>query len=315
MKIQPLGFWRRFLAVFTPTFISRLMQDKSADKSWGFWFLSTLILLAIPSVIFSVFAMILLANFPSSTVDFIPAEETSFELPTGEQYDFNTILKEFELTLDENYELQTKNIPDPLIMIINEEDEDTIFVNTIDEIDPSVAEAVFVIDTKNRLVTLDDSENFSDVLFLLHNKFIMKSSDEGKTEIVTYKDLFEGNDVINSPLPFTFNLASLSEASGVITQVFFMVFLFLLGFAYVFLAGFRLVSALFWALVFWALGAIVGIKKWDFEKSFMAMLHFSFVTLLLFPLGIILGLSFFWSAFVILVLLFGANFYEIKRHA
>ncbi len=314
MKTKPLGFWRRFLAVFTPTFLSKLAQDKSANKSWGFWFLSTFFLLAFPVIIVCVLGMVFLSDFPSNAINLIPTtEETSFELPDGNQYDLKTILQNFEITIDENFELQTKNIPDPLIAVFNEESEEVVFVNTIDEIDQTTTDAVILIDTKNRLVTLEDLEKFPNAFFLLHDKFIIKSAEEAKTEIITFKDMFEGENAIESPLPFTLNLNVIAQQKDLITKIFFVMLLFFTGFAYVVLAGFRLVSALFWALVFWAIGAIAQIKDWDFEKSFMAMLHFSFVTMLLFPLGAILGLSLFWNAFIILALLFGANFYEMKR--
>jgi len=313
MNTPPLGFWRRFLAVFTPTFLSKLGQDKSADKSWGFWFLSTFFLLAFPVIIVCIFGMMFLSDFPSNAINLIPTEETSFELPDGNQYNLKTILQDFELTIDENYELQTKNIPDPLIFSVEEESEELIFVNAIDEIDETTAEAVVVIDTKGELVTLEDIDLFPNVFFLLHDKFIMKNAEEGKTEIVTFKDMFEKEDAIESPLPFTLNLDVITQQKGAISKIFFFFLLFFTGLAYVVLAGFRLISALFWALVFWAIGAIAQIKDWNFEKSFMAMLHFSFVTMLLFPLGAMLGLSLFWNAFIILALLFGANFYEMKR--
>ncbi len=313
MKTKPLGFWHRFIAVFTPSFISKLMQDKSGDKSWRFWFLSTFFLLAIPTIIISIFAVIFLSYFPSSALNLISAEKTAFELPNGEKYDFKTIFQNFKITLDKNYELQTKNIPDPLILAIDSESDEVVFVNAIDEIDEATTSAVIVIDTKEQSVSLDDVEDFQNVFFLLHDKFIIKDSDEKKTEIVVFKDIFEKEDPEIS-LPFTLNLNTISEAKDLIIKIFFFFLLFFMGVTYVILAGFRLISALFWALIFWAVGAVAEIKDWNFEKSFMTMLHFSFITMLLFPIGALLGLSMFWNALVILLLLFGANFYEMKRN-
>jgi len=314
MEIKPLGLWRRFFAVFTPTFLLRLQQNKTNDASWGFWFLSNFFLLLIPAIIAGIGGTILLAGFPNNALDAIPADIT-FELPNGEQYNVKTLVQNAELTIDENFELQTTNIPDPMILAVNEETEVVTFVNTIDEIDVSDTDIVVAIDTKERLVTLEDSEKFPNAILLLHDKFIAKDANKSKTEILTFQDFFSKVDkeTKESIFPFTLNLDAIAGAKGAINDIFFAILAVAFGLFYLVLAGFRLVSALFWALIFWAVGSIAKVKNWNFEKSFMAMLHFSFITLLLFPLSLIIGLSLFWSTLIILGLLFGMNFYEMKR--
>ena len=319
MKIKPLGFWYRFLAVFTPTFLKRLNQEKSNGKSWGFWFLSTFFLLLIPTIIAGIGGNVLLSGFPNNALNIIPSDIT-FELPRGEKYNLKTIINNFEITIDENFELKTKNIPDPMIVVItegqNEEDPEIFtFVDSFDAIDAKTDEMVFVLDTKEHFATLADTQNFKNAIFLLHDKFIIKTVENGKTEVMAFDEILSESlkEDAEFSLPFTLNVDSFSELKEVLSGVFFVILLVVFSLAYLFLAGFRLVSTLFWTLIFWAIGAIFKIKEWSFEKSFMAMLHFSFVTLLLLPLGLILGLSMFWSTSIILVLLFGMNFYKIKR--
>ncbi len=321
MAIKPLGFWRRFLAVFTPSFLLRLEQTKSTGKSWGFWFLSIFLLLLIPTIGVGIGGSILLSHFPDNALNAIPAN-TTFELPDGTTHDVKTIISDFEVTLDENFELTTKNIPDPMILVVSEEEnddesEETTFVSSFEEIDETTADMVFVLDTKERFVTLEDSENFENAIFVLHDKFIAKTEENGKTEIISFQDIFskaqeEGEKFT---LPYTLNIDSFSELKEVLSGIFFVLIAIVFGIAYLFLAGFRLISVLFWTLIFWAIGAIAKVKEWNFEKSFMAMLHFSFVTLLLFPLGVMLGLSMFLSTFILLALLFGMNFYTLKKKA
>ncbi len=312
MSDKPIGLWHRFIAVFTPTFLFQLNQEKTHGKSWGFLFLSTFFLLAVPAIIIGIWASTFLSNFPTSAINLIP-ENVAFEVPSGEKYDIKTIVKDFELTFDENFEAQTNNLPDPMIMAIDAETEEPVFVSSIDEIDEDTTAAVFVIDTKERNVSLEDIQNFPNVLFLLHDKFIVKNQNDKKTEIIMFKDIFSDIEGSESPLPFTLNIDIISGAKGVLKSILWVTLSILLGIFYFLLIGFRLFASLLWGLLFWGIGAIVKIKDWDFERSFIAMLHFTFVGLLLLPLGIILGIKMF--CLIVFVLLFGANFYEIKQRS
>ncbi len=310
MKNKSLGLWRRFIIVFTPTFLSRLNKEKSSGKSWGFLFLSTFLLIIIPTITLSILATIMLSSFPHSLIEKISTEK-SFELPNGEQYDMKTILQDFEFTIDKNFKIQTKNIPDPMIVAIDKESEEPVFVNAINEIDEATTSTVIVINTKEPMISSQDAEIFENAFFLLEDKVLIKDQNNRKTEILTFEEIFA--DAEESPLPLTVNIENIENSKGIIAKIFFTTLAIVFCVTCAVIIAFNLIAALVWALLFWGIGALVKIKDWDFEKSFMAMLHFSFITLLLFPLGIILNIPFF--CLIILTLLFGMNFYEMKRKA
>jgi hypothetical protein len=310
MKNKPLGLWRRFLFVFTPTFLSRLNQENSSGKSWGFFFLSTFLTLMITAITISIFATIMLSDFPHNLIEKIPTE-TAFELPNGEQYSLKTLIQDFELTIDEKFKLQTKNIPDPLILAIDKKNKEPVFINAISEIDETTTAAVIVIDTKEQTITPEDAENFENAFFLLQDRVLIKEQKKKRTEILTFENIFSKEK--NSHLPLTINLEVLSNARGIISKIFFTTLSITFGITCIFFMGFNLIMALFYALIFWGIGALAKIKNWNFEKSFIAMLHFSFIALLLSPIGIFIGIPFF--SLIILTLFFGMNFYEMKKSA
>lgn len=311
MKVKPLGFWQRFGAVFTPTFLSRLSLDKEHGKSWGFWFLSNLFLAIIPFIALTIFAAVLLAAFPNNAVEKIPTDVT-FELPSGESYNLKTLVENFGLTFNEDFELETANLPDPMILAVSK-DEGVTFVSDVEEIDQGDTEFVFLLDTKERTTETDDIIGFENAFFLLHDKFVATDEGDGNIEIIRYADTIGG--ARDTVFPFTIDLKKIADSNAVISSIVYSVLLVAFIATFIFFAVFRLVFALIWALVFWAVGEIVKVKDWSFEKSFMAMLHFSFVTLLLCPLGMILGLTTFWSGAIWLAALFGMNFHNMKKKA
>lgn len=82
---------------------------------------------------------------------------------------------------------------------------------------------------------------------------------------------------------------------------------------WIWLAAVRLISALFWALLAWMAGTLLGIKGWTFEKSFRAMLHYLMLTMIFWVLLETGGINFWGSTAVLLFLLFGMNFWHLKK--
>ena len=311
-KESSLGFWERFPAVFTPNFLDRLEKEKEDGKSWGFWFLSNLFLVLIPFIVISVGACILLSAFPDNAVEKIPAD-ASIEIADGSTHNVKEMVENFSFAINENFELETANVPDPLMFYVvdtEEEGNNLVFVDSVEELNEG-ADFVFVLDTKERNTDIESIGNFKNAFYLLHDRLVTTDQGDANIETVRFVDSIGGDS--DAVFPMTLDLETIANSSSIIKSIVFTIIGVLFVLAYLFFAVFRLVSALFWALLFWVVGIIAKIKDWSFEKSFMAMLHYSFVTMLLCPLGMILGLSPFWSAAIMLGVLFGMNFYHMKK--
>ena len=115
MNIPPLGFWRRFIAIFSPTFLLRLNKEKKEGKSWGFWFLSNFFIVLIPAIILAITGSIFLSDFPGNAIDKIPDEQI-FQLSDDTEYSVKDLLQNFEFSITDTLELTTNNVPDPFIV-------------------------------------------------------------------------------------------------------------------------------------------------------------------------------------------------------
>ena len=83
---------------------------------------------------------------------------------------------------------------------------------------------------------------------------------------------------------------------------------------YIWLVLFRLVSALFWALIFWVVGSVLNIKRWDYGTSYLAVMNFYAIVLIIESF-----LFYVWqippfSTFIIFAILFGLNFWHLKNN-
>jgi hypothetical protein len=82
---------------------------------------------------------------------------------------------------------------------------------------------------------------------------------------------------------------------------------------WVWLCLFRLLTALWWAWIFWSLGALAKVPNWNFTKSYMSVLNFYTIPLV-FELGLLLiGVGLLpLSTLLVFSLVFGVNFYAFK---
>ena len=307
-KKSEMGLFARFWRVLTPSFLTDLGTQKSQGKSWGFWFLSNLFLVLVPVIAFFAFSGSFFAEFPENLVDKIPSSE-EIVLDNGETFNVKSLIRNFELTLDKNGKLSSKNIPDPLI-IVGSEDNGAAYTS-FKSVPDNFAEFAFVMDTKGTLYLENQDKNFASYFYFLQDKAIIHDGRKGETQEVIYKDLIKDMEI--SELPKTFNFESLKGSRKFMASFVAGIVVVLSFFLYLFLAIFRLVNALFWALVFWAIGAIAQVKNWDFEKSFMAMLHFSFISMIFVPLAFIFDIAVIWYAFIVFGILFGMNFWEMEK--
>lgn len=314
-KINPakssseMGLFSRFWRVFTPTFLTKLGVQKSQGKSWGFWFLSNFFLILIPTIAFFIFLGPFLAGFPNNALNEIP-NDTSITIDNGQSYNVKSLIKNFELNLSADGKLTSKNIPDPLIFVGNESDETGSFYTSLENLESNSAKFAFVLDTKNVLDIENSGKNFGSYLYILGDGALIFDGSKNKMQFIDYKDIVATQE--NSEFPKTINYKNLKGIKSFLWAFATVFILIMMIFIYLFLSVARLVNALFWALIFWAIGAIAQVKNWNFEKSFMAMLHFSFVTMLLVPLAFLFD-SVFIYAFILLGILFGMNFWEMEK--
>ncbi len=312
-KKSEMGLWSRFWRVFTPTFLTKLGQQKSQGKSWGFWFLSNFLLVLVPAVASLIFFNFsFFADFPNNLIEKIPVD-AQIQLETGETYNVHDLIDNFELSIDSSGKLSSKNMPDPLIMTSTkgENGDELAFYTNFDNINENKVDGVLALDTKDVLGLDNLDKNFANFAYIMSDKIIMYDGRKHKTQAMPFKEIFQNEEVTD--FPKIINKESLKEVKPFL-KVFLtsMVIMMAIGF-YIFLAIFRLINALFWALIFWAVGAIAQVKNWDFEKSFMAMLHFSFVSMLFLPLAFVFNLSVFSYAAIVFAILFGMNFWEMEK--
>ena len=310
-KPSDMGLFSRFLLVFTPSFLEKLGNQKFQGKSWGFWFLSNFFFIFILGIAFFISQSIFFADFPNNLIDKIP-DNQKIQLDSGELYNVKKIIRNFELSLNSEGKLSSQNIPDPLIFVANEGKEMGFKAYTeLNQVNEKSAEFVFIIDTKNSLELKNSKKHFENFIYILSDEAIFYDGRKNKSQTIIYKEII--SEFENSTFPKTLDYNYLIQSKPFFVNFAISVFGTLMFILYFFLTIIRLINAVFWALVFWAIGAVFNIKNWDFEKSFIAMLHFSFITMLFLPMAFILDVKVFWYSFIVFGLLFGMNFWHIKN--
>ena len=86
------------------------------------------------------------------------------------------------------------------------------------------------------------------------------------------------------------------------------------GFLFIFFSIFRLVSALIWALIFFIIGLVLRIKNFTFGVSYLSILSFYPLILVVDIIALKVDLSIPYSTFVILGIFIGLNFLDIKNN-
>ncbi len=310
-KKSGMSIWSRFWRVFTPTFLQKLGQEKSAGKSWGFWFLSNFILVLVPVVLFFIFQSYFIAAFPENLIKQIP-ETASITLDSGDSYMVKDLIKNAEFILDASGSLTTKNIPDPLVLAGNKKGKNSNLneaYSSLVNVEP--ADFAIILDTKNSLDFNEVKEKFASYFYITKDKAIVNDAEKRDYKEIPYKAMIADQEITD--FPKTFNYHSLAKMRPFLASFLTIMVLMMAVVMYIFLAIFRLINVLFWALIFWAIGLIVRIKNWDFDKAVQAMLHFSFVSMLFVPLAFIFNMSVFSYAAILFAILFGMNFWEMEK--
>lgn len=295
-----LTFWNRFIEVWKPTFISKLTQEKNEKKSWGFWFVSNAILALVAVGVGYIFLTNWLVDFPANAISQL--DEVTVQLPDNSETTLDTFLTTGEIEVISG-NLFTKNIPDPSIMILNESANKLEFYDTRKDL--PAAELVLLIDSAQTKFDPTVVEFFDKGIFLFSEKAVIKQTNGPQVKIQEYKYFDIGfSGAINKESVTTFITEAKESAPPVLAVTGFVLL-------YLYLAVFRLVSALLWALVLWLIGNMVGIKEWNFEKSFMTVLHFKFISLIMFALLLAGGILFDGAITLVFGLLLAMNFWQI----
>ena len=306
-KIKELGLFTRFISIFTPSFLKKLNSQEKHGKSWGFWFLSNLVLIILITIPFFIWQSSFFQNFPNQLVDKIDDEQ--IVLDNGEMFDIKSLIKNFNISLGKDGTITSRNMPDPIVITTEKNSLD--FYSSLENIN-NFAEFALIFDSKN-ILDLDNYEtNFQNYIYILKDKIVIYDKEKGKTEVLEYKHFIEKSK--NSTFPINLNYQSFVEATPFIKTFTITIFLFSMTLFYLFLVIIRLINAAFWALIFWGIGSIAEMEQWNFEKSFLAMLHFSFITMFFVPIAFILNISVFLYSLIVLSLLFGMNFWNIKNN-
>ncbi len=176
----------------------------------------------------------------------------------------------------------------------------TSFKEPITLIDGDIA---FVLDTQQKEYTPAVLDDFKQGVFITKNKIIHKEN--FRTQEVSFSE-FEGFKLTKHDLEIFAKESYPDVKNIVLTSLVIILFLFL--------CIFRLLTALIWALIFWVVGIMWGVKKWNFGTAYLAVLNLYFVALILSVPMMFLGIPpFLASTFIIFMIFFNINFYNAPR--
>ena len=166
--------------------------------------------------------------------------------------------------------------------------------------------SVFIVDTKGEKYESSILDNYSAGSFIGATKIYYKTGGPSIETRVYDLSKIEQNFSLTQQ---EFN----REIKGHSAKIYWIVFALFFVWTMIFLAGFKLISALWWALLFWVFAMILGIKELDFKKTYYAVLNFYLIVLLFQGLCLFTQINFPFSTTLVFVFLFGLNFLKIKR--
>lgn len=193
-------------------------------------------------------------------------------------------IQDFEITLDDG--VLSTNLNEPIVF-----DEEAF---------------IFVLDTQEKEYDQSVLDTASSGIFINGDRFIAKDGDKYKTTEFPFSEIKEN---------FTFTK---SDATDWYEEYKGRIKTYVIVFAAIgiwfFLAIFRLLSAVWWALLAWAAGSIFKIKDWSFGTSYLLILNLYFIPFIIeLILGYITFLYIPFSTFIILAVMLWANFSNYKN--
>lgn len=160
--------------------------------------------------------------------------------------------------------------------------------------------SVFVVDTKE--IKYNDSilNDYQEGMFITENKIIQKKSEFEKREY----------DFSQIKQNFVLTQNNLQDFKDKFELVIILVMFMGL---WMYFNIFRLVSGLFWALLFWILALVMSIKQITFSKTYFAVLNLYIIPLMITTVLFLLGVAMPFITFVIFLIIFILNYQTLKK--
>lgn len=193
-------------------------------------------------------------------------------------------IPEFEFTL-ENGQLST-NLPEPYVI-------------------EEANQGIFVLDTQE--TTYDESvlQSYPAGAFINSEKAVIKES-TAEYQTIYFAEFAE----LEGTLDKQQTLAFWEEIKP---QVYFWIWILAGVGIWLFLCVFRMITAIWWAFIFWAIGSMFKIPQWSFGNSYLAVLNFYIIPLVIEFALLIWGINIPFSTFIILGIIFGLNFNKAQQ--
>ncbi|NCP66754.1 DUF1189 domain-containing protein [bacterium] len=196
---------------------------------------------------------------------------------------WNTV-PEFEASVTDG--VLSTNLPEPYIIYEDEE-------------------FIAVIDTQEITFSEASLEDYAGGLVVTADKMVVRE-DTGEYRSFNFSEIeedfsFTKMDVQNGY--YSVKPTLLSFAVG-----------FMFVCIWIWLSLIRLISAAWWALVFWGVGVLAKIPDWSYGKSYLSVLNFYVIVLAFESILLLLSIGVLpFSSLLVFGLVFGVNFYSFKN--
>jgi hypothetical protein len=164
--------------------------------------------------------------------------------------------------------------------------------------------AVFVVDIEKKSFDESVLDKYQQGFYLTADKFVGKKN-QFETQEFAFSEIEEN---------FSFSRTDaqnwLDENRGTIKTIISIATFIGLWFVF---AIWRLLTALWWALMFWVVGLIAGIKGWNFGSAYLAVLNLYFIPLAVEWTLLLGGISIPFSTLLLFGIMFGMNFWSMKE--
>ncbi len=170
-----------------------------------------------------------------------------------------------------------------------------------------LGEALVVIDTQQVEYNEDSLKGYPGGLVVTAEKFIGKKQTGEYQEV--YFSEFEENITFTKADIETFWYGAKPRLIGVAIGFIFVGLWFVL-------CIWRLLTAAWWALVFWLIGLMASTSEWTYGKSYLSVLNFYVIPLVFESVLLLIGVGVIpFSTLMVFGLVFGTNFYNLKKES
>ncbi len=163
---------------------------------------------------------------------------------------------------------------------------------------------LFVVDTKSEIIDESIFNENDQLVYITSSKAVVKKSE------------FETREFVFAKIEEDFSFSKIDINNWFIDNLFTIkliisiVAFFGIWFA---LNIFRLLTAAWWALIFWVFGLMFKVEKLDFGTAYLSVLNFYFIPCVFEYILLKFNIFIPFSTFMIFGFIFGVNFWNIKR--